>query len=282
MKHSNLLKKDKSIAKRIYVFLFICSISLVNSQSKRFYYTLDFKIDTADTYKRDLLVLQINKDDNVFLSNEFITVDSINSVKKVKEYPYPVFKDIIIWNKKSASFDYIKNLSLNYYKYNSKKDLKWQLTNEKKKIGNFEVQKAFTEYSGRKWTAWFCNEIPLSYGPYVFYGLPGLILELYDDKKDFKFSFVKNKNYPEENNSLKMIDNLTQPILLTIKEPEWKQIQKNYYDSPLNEYKKGEAYMTKDSGEEYTLQDYRDLEKNIQSQIKRYNNPLELSEKIKY
>jgi GLPGLI family protein len=32
-------------------------------------------------------------------------------------------------------------------------------------------------------TAWFTNEIPVSFGPKGYYGLPGLILELHEGKQ---------------------------------------------------------------------------------------------------
>jgi GLPGLI family protein len=53
-------------------------------------------------------------------------------------------------------------------------------SSRKEKIGNWEAQKATTEFGGRKWTAWFCEEIPLSDGPYKFKGLPGLIVKISD------------------------------------------------------------------------------------------------------
>ncbi|RXM45981.1 GLPGLI family protein [Flavobacterium sp. YO12] len=60
--------------------------------------------------------------------------------------------------------------------------------------------------------AWYCPTIPLSYGPKEFGGLPGLILELHDDKivylvskidinsnLDIKINEVKGKIITEEN-----------------------------------------------------------------------------------
>lgn len=63
---------------------------------------------------------------------------------------------------------------------------RWEITNETKKIDNFICYKAikFKEVKNRKGTfkhqitAWFCPEIPFSYGPLSYEGLPGLILEL--------------------------------------------------------------------------------------------------------
>lgn len=64
----------------------------------------------------------------------------------------------------------------------------WEITQEKKQIGNYECYKAICEkqIEGRwgkkqiKIVAWFTHQIPVNFGPKEFSGLPGLILELKD------------------------------------------------------------------------------------------------------
>ena len=56
----------------------------------------------------------------------------------------------------------------------------WNITSEKKKIEAYNCLKATTIFRGREYIAWFTPEIPLSDGPYKFWGLPGLILEIQD------------------------------------------------------------------------------------------------------
>ena len=58
----------------------------------------------------------------------------------------------------------------------------WKITNKTKKIGNFLCYKATTNFRGRKYTAWFTKQVPVSFGPWKFNGLPGLILEITDSK----------------------------------------------------------------------------------------------------
>ena len=60
-------------------------------------------------------------------------------------------------------------------------DWDWDLHPETKKIGNFDCQKATIKFRGRDYTAWFTKQIPVKYGPWKFQGLPGLILEVYED-----------------------------------------------------------------------------------------------------
>ncbi|WOC39614.1 GLPGLI family protein [Polaribacter sp. HL-MS24] len=70
----------------------------------------------------------------------------------------------------------------------------WKLTQEKKIIGKFTCFKAtkndtYVGSSGnlitKNITAWYTTEIPYSYGPLKYNGLPGLILELENDKAIF-------------------------------------------------------------------------------------------------
>ena len=46
----------------------------------------------------------------------------------------------------------------------------------KKKIGEYEAQKATTEFGGRQWTVWFTEAIPFPDSTYKFSGL-GLIVK---------------------------------------------------------------------------------------------------------
>jgi GLPGLI family protein len=68
--------------------------------------------------------------------------------------------------------------------------IKWTLTKEKKKIGNYVCYKANLNYVTtnskgdfkKNVIAWYTPEIPFSFGPKGFCNLPGLIIELADDK----------------------------------------------------------------------------------------------------
>ena len=57
----------------------------------------------------------------------------------------------------------------------------WKISGDGKKIGNYSCLKATTNFRGRDYTAYFTEDIPLPYGPNKWFGLPGLILEIYDN-----------------------------------------------------------------------------------------------------
>ena len=75
---------------------------------------------------------------------------------------------------------YKENLSLN-----------WNMTGMVDTILNYKVFEASIEFSGRKYLAWFAPEISIQEGPYKFFGLPGLILKISDEKSLFTFEAVK-------------------------------------------------------------------------------------------
>lgn len=62
--------------------------------------------------------------------------------------------------------------------------MQWVITNRTKQIDSMECVKALTIFRGRAYSAWFNSNIPVSEGPWKFGGLPGLIIELYDEEKN--------------------------------------------------------------------------------------------------
>lgn len=61
--------------------------------------------------------------------------------------------------------------------------IKWDLSQtETKNIGGFICNKATANFRGSEIVAWYAVDIPISFGPWKFRGLPGLILELYNQE----------------------------------------------------------------------------------------------------
>lgn len=75
----------------------------------------------------------------------------------------------------------------------------WKLHPETKKIGKFSCHKATAYFRGRNYTAWYTLQIAVPYGPWKFNGLPGLILEAYDNEK-FTYWYFKGIEYPSSRN----------------------------------------------------------------------------------
>ena len=67
----------------------------------------------------------------------------------------------------------------------------WKLEDETKKIKSFTCKKATTLFRGRKYTAWYTEELPIIGGPWKFDGLPGLILSVASDDGVLSIEAVK-------------------------------------------------------------------------------------------
>jgi GLPGLI family protein len=67
--------------------------------------------------------------------------------------------------------------------------INWQITADTATYGDLHCQKATGHFKGRDYIAWFCPDLPLHVGPWELTGLPGVIVEAYDTKKDIQFLF---------------------------------------------------------------------------------------------
>jgi len=69
--------------------------------------------------------------------------------------------------------------------------INWKIEKETKKLLGYTCQMATGICKGRKYTAWFTTDIPVSFGPWKLQGLPGLIMEAYDDSQRIKFTCTR-------------------------------------------------------------------------------------------
>ncbi|MBS1525833.1 MAG: GLPGLI family protein [Bacteroidetes bacterium] len=67
--------------------------------------------------------------------------------------------------------------------------INWKISGDTATFGGLHCQKATGHFKGRDYTAWFCPDMPLHVGPWKLNGLPGVIVQAYDAKKDVQFMF---------------------------------------------------------------------------------------------
>lgn len=189
-----------------FIFLFVFGI--FHSQNKEFtYYYTSIKDSTKKDEKfTEPMILNVGEKESFFYAfhtNEFDSL-IVDSFKKESRAQYALGDERNINNirvKKSLPSNKILF-------YNSIQDLlfkveetinwKWDLKQEKDTILGYPVQKATTQYGGRKWIVWFASDIPIPDGPYKFFGLPGLILKVHDTGNNhiFELKGIKNKKTP--------------------------------------------------------------------------------------
>lgn len=66
----------------------------------------------------------------------------------------------------------------------------WQLLPIYKEVNHHRCQKAIGTYMGRRYEAWFATDMEAKAFPWKFYGLPGLIMEVYDTQQQYRFTFI--------------------------------------------------------------------------------------------
>ena len=188
----------------ILLFGFIAS---AQQTANRFFYELSFK-PKKDSAKIDkvMTTLDIVKDKSIYQDFTFPAQDSIIKVAVEEMEKTKTWKDISKMIKMpkfsykitkaypSMLETYSDRISRNLFGYEENIKFDWKITTDKEKIGEYNTQKATTEFGGRKWTAWFATEIPFQDGPYKFYGLPGLIVKVEDEGKNYSWLLSGNKS----------------------------------------------------------------------------------------
>lgn len=63
----------------------------------------------------------------------------------------------------------------------------WELLDEERELKGYRCKKAVCDHYGRRWTAWYTEEIPVNAGPWLLWGLPGVIVGATDSGQLFQF-----------------------------------------------------------------------------------------------
>ena len=187
--------------------LMYCQSDVIKSQYEVIYRVKMLR-DTLvkENFVEEDLSLLINGQKSLFKSTQKAVSDSAMMAIGKEQFDNPVNGKVIIDLKKVPSVKFpsevfldnskqfvYKELLKSQFVYPLEDVIDWKLKSETQKIGSYTCKKAEGTYKGRKYIAWYTNEIPLSDGPYVFKGLPGLILEIFDTKGYTSFSMISLK-----------------------------------------------------------------------------------------
>ncbi|MFC2411861.1 MAG: GLPGLI family protein [Bacteroides sp.] len=92
------------------------------------------------------------------------------------------------------------------YRYEDKGiNIQWNLEDGERTIEGYQCKKATCTHRGRSYVAWYAPALAMGEGPYVFGGLPGLILELYETRDHYHFT-MNGMQKVEGNDPLYLID----------------------------------------------------------------------------
>ncbi len=141
----------------------------------------------------------------------------------------------------------------------------WELSADTSSINGVRCQKATTKIGNRVWTAWFTAEIPIPDGPYKFSGLPGLVIQVQDERMHWVFHLRDIEN---DVNYVVSLEGLLDFEHVGSKE-KFLAAKRDYGKSILEK----EELRT---GRKFTADTRAIVEKRLQSFVKRSSNWIEL------
>ncbi|WP_027381060.1 GLPGLI family protein [Chryseobacterium daeguense] len=274
-------------------------VQTVFAQTNRFVYQVTMKPDASNKndIKTENAYLDISAEKSVFYSENRIKRDSImqkafqggggrGSINRDQmeglrsNINYSVEKD-----KKNQKTFFKDRIGRDIYTYEEDRPINWKISSETMKIGEYKVQKAETDFGGRKWTAWFTTDLPYQDGPYKFGGLPGLIVKVEDDKGEYSFDLMKNykiEDFPAMNqfgNTIK------------VKRADYIKQQKKFMEDPMSFMTQGGGFMQtrvggagggviaaprSGGGNQNPAEMRKRMEERIKEEAKKNSNPIEL------
>jgi len=269
------------------LFILLAISFNLKSQNQRFLYEYKSVSDSLirDKIESELMALDVSDKFSKFYSYDNFKYDSIsksNVDKGISDSNLKIkkSKNSFIVIKDYPDFAVLMISRMGQIKYNVKDDriIKWKILPENDMLENFKIQKAETEFAGRKWTAWFTTEIPIQEGPYKFRGLPGLILKIYDSTDSHVFTLAGIQK-------LKMINSKSDNFVFNfgtnqnVTQEKYKQIFREFRVDPNKSIRQTLSEMDEvnDNGKMVNKNDYlREREKRMKEEMKKSNNLLEL------
>ena len=172
----------------------------------RYVYTFD---TLKNELRDDLLILQIGKEVSKCYSYYTFQSDSLQrtpdgakvwselfrrAIEKdgiYGDFPHVRMSTYVYKNYPTGQMTITDRISSQGYRYADLLHAQmWTMGDSTREVLGYTCQQATTDFRGRRWTAWFATDIPVSDGPWKLGGLPGLILEAYDEGQQHVFTAV--------------------------------------------------------------------------------------------
>ena len=276
--------------KKVFVLLFLGMIVFLSAQNQRFMYEYKFVSDSTnrDDVKTELMNLDTTPKGSKFYSYTSYKSDSLMRVDLEKQLKANgsiniktdqrkgVIRYSIAKNYTNGNIDFRTRIGMDAFRVAEERKMTWKILPDKQKIGNWETQKATTEFAGRKWTAWFCSDIPIQDGPYKFSGLPGLVVKLEDDTHSHLYNLIAIKNLGALEPEIYTFQ-ISKEIPL--KSAEYKKLLLEHRKDPA----KGLRQISMDNGVVLNMANsaendkfLKEREKRLKEQIKKDNNLIEI------
>ena len=180
----------------------------------RYVYTFD---TLKNELRDDLLILQIGKEVSKCYSYYTFQCDSLRrtpdgakvwselfrrAIEKdgiYGDFPHVRMSTYVYKNYPTGQMTITDRISSQGYRYaDSLHTQTWTMGDSTREVLGYTCQQATADFRGRRWTAWFATDIPISDGPWKLGGLPGLILEAYDEGQQHIFTAVGLERVKDE------------------------------------------------------------------------------------
>ena len=180
----------------------------------RYVYTFD---TLKNELRDDLLILQIGKEVSKCYSYYTFQSDSLQRTpdgakvwselfRRATEkdgiygdFPHVRMSTYVYKNYPTGQMTITDRISSQGYRYaDSLHAQTWTMGDSTREVLGYTCQQATADFRDRRWTAWFAMDIPVSDGPWKLGGLPGLILEAYDEGQQHIFTAVGLERVKDE------------------------------------------------------------------------------------
>lgn len=282
--------------------LFLLVGLMFSAQNSRVIYEYKFRPDSTkiDSLKTEWMYLDINKNGSKYYSKITFEGDSIINESIKKQMASGMKSISVSRNRQGGDINYevektypdykislISNVGNDTYKVAEDRKIEWKIANEKKRTGEFNIQKATTYFAGRKWVAWFTTDVPIQDGPYKFSGLPGLIVEISDETGSHKIELKGLKKISETPQQELNMQGKDIPFLrkkpIEINRAKYLKIVAQYENDPVQAMREvlgrpNSKVMINVNGKEISdpKDILRELEKSAREEMKQNNNKIEL------
>lgn len=225
-------------------------------ETMEFVYDYSYCVDTTGTlsenYTSDRMLLQIAPAGlSKFSSHKNLTVDSLLMNFTPQQVQEAALDDklsngefmTIYKNYPEGKLTHTEKICTDWFRYEENlPQMEWEMTDSTANILGYECRSAVCDFRGRRWTAFFAEEIPVMEGPWKLQGLPGLIMKASDENKHYVFECIGIKSKADR------------PITI-YKVPFNKTTRKKFYDTKhrydINPY----AYFEATGGGHVTVRD---------------------------
>lgn len=148
------------------------------------------------------MLLVIGRNASIFTSLDKIERDlDLPKAQQAADSPFkPINQvDVYFFAKENKLLSRERFMNAYYIVDELPQQINWKITKDTASFNGIHCQKATTIFKGRNWVVWYAPELPFQSGPWKLNGLPGLIIQASDDKKEVQFLFDGIDNLKKEN-----------------------------------------------------------------------------------